>query len=99
MGGGPTAKGELNTHDGRKIPWSYSTRDGAEGTVKIDGQVFDLSKGGLLLVRTNGQQTQVEQLAVDLSKLKDGPLQKQLQSLGDAEPRIAEFFQEPQAGK
>ena len=51
------------------------------------------------LVRTNYQRTQVEQLAVDLSQLKDGPLREQLQSLGGAEPRIAEFFKEPQAGK
>src|SRR5262249_42430999 len=80
QGGGPTAKGELAAHDGRRIPWSCSTRDGAEGTVKIDGQAFDLTKGGLLLVRTNGQQTQVEQLAVDLSKLKGGPLREQVQS-------------------
>jgi hypothetical protein len=99
MGGWGTPKGELNAHDGRKIPWSYSTRDGADGTVKIDGQVFELTKGGILLVWTNDKETKVEQLAVDMSKLKDGPIREKLHSLGDAEPRIAEFFKEPQAEK
>ena len=90
-------QGELCALDGRTIAWSYSTKSGADGTVTIDGQSFDLKKGGVLLVWTNDKKTRVEQLAVEMSKLKDGPIGEKLESLGNAEPRIAAFFKEPRA--
>jgi hypothetical protein len=92
-------RGQLRAHDGREIAWSCSTRDGTNGTVTVDGQGFDLSKGALFLVATSDQKTKVEQVAVDLSNLQgnstpDYPFQEKLQALGEAQPRIAAFFKE-----
>ena len=99
---GLTFRGKLHALDGREIAWSCSTRDGAHGAVTVDGQRFDLSKGAVFLVSTQEQKTKVEQLAVDMSKLQGAsgpghPFREKLQALGDAEPRIAEFFKEPGA--
>jgi hypothetical protein len=92
-----TIRGQLHALDGREIAWSCSTRDGAQGAVTVDSQRFDLSKGSVFLVSTNDKKTKVEQLAVDMSKVQgrstpDHPLREQLQALGDAKPRIGEFF-------
>ena len=96
-GDGGIFRGQLRALDGREIAWSCSTRDGAQATVIVDSQRFDLSKGGVFLVSTNDKKTKVEQLAVDMSKLQgrstpDHPFREQLQALGDAQPGIAEFF-------
>jgi hypothetical protein len=105
-GGGEGAfRGRLHTLDGREIAWSCRTNDGTGGTVNIDGQRFNLSKGAVFLVSTNDKKTKVEQLAVDMSKLQgvsqpQGPsMREKLQALEDAEPRIAEFFKDSRALK
>jgi hypothetical protein len=77
---------------GREIAWSCRTKDGTNGTVTVDSQSFDLSKGGLFLVSTNGSQTKVEQLDVDVSKFRDGPAWEHSRALVEAEPRVAEFL-------
>jgi hypothetical protein len=102
---GGTFRGQLHALDGREIAWSCRTKDGTDGAVRVDGQRFDLSKGAVFLVRTNDKKTTVEQLAVDMSKLQGAsgpggtPMREKLQALGDAEPRIAEFFKDSRAGK
>jgi hypothetical protein len=97
-------RGQLRAHDKREIAWSCSTTDGTNGTVTVDGQRFDLSKGALFLVSTSDPTIKVEQIAVDLSKLQDNstldyPFQEKLQALGEAQPRIAAFFKESQTRK
>ncbi|MCX7049192.1 MAG: hypothetical protein NTX50_27370 [Candidatus Sumerlaeota bacterium] len=98
--GGGTSSGQLHAIDGRKIKWSCSTSDGTDGAVKVDGQRFDLRKGAVFLVSTKDKKTKVEQLAVDMSKLQgasgpqSAPMRGKLETLGNAAPRIAEFFKE-----
>jgi hypothetical protein len=97
-------RGQLHARDGREIAWTCSTKDGTDGTVTVDGQRFDLSKGALFLVSTSGKTTKLEQIAVDMSKLQghstpDHPFQEKLEALGSAQPPIAAFFKESQTGK
>jgi hypothetical protein len=92
LSGGPPARGQLRAKDGRVIAWSCT----AGGTVTIDGQGFELAKGGLFLVSTMENQIQVEQMAVDMSKLQGlrggaGPIK--LRELAKSEPRIEAFLQ------
>jgi hypothetical protein len=98
-GSGRTARGRLYAVDGRKIAWSCSTQDGTSGTVTIDGQQFDLAKGAVFLVSAMKDETRVEQLAVDMSKLQGGPVQDRLPALADTEPRIAAFFKKARGDK
>ena len=104
-GGGGEFRGQLHALDGREIAWSCRTKDGTDGTVTVDGQRFDLSKGAVFLVRTNDKKTKVEQIAADMSRLQGAwgpggtPMREKLQALGDTEPRIAEFFKDAQAAK
>ncbi|MCX7048429.1 MAG: hypothetical protein NTX50_23455 [Candidatus Sumerlaeota bacterium] len=81
------------------IEWSCHAKDGATGIVKVNGQAFDLGKGGLLLISANDNKTKVEQLTVDMSKLQDAVAIDGLQALAKAEPRIAEFLKAPKAEK
>ena len=91
--------------DEREMAWSCRTKDGTDGSVTVDGQRFDISKGAVFLVSTNDKKTKVEQLAVDMSKLQGAPhpqgasMREKLQALGGAEPRIAEFFKDSRALK
>jgi hypothetical protein len=57
----------------REVTWSSTTRDGKTGNVTVDGEEFDLSKGGLFLVSLMDNQTKVEQLGTDLSQLDGAP--------------------------
>lgn len=104
-GGSLGFRGQFRALDGRGIDWSCRTRDGVHGSVKVDGQRFDLSKGGLLLVSTDDRKTRVDQVAVDLTRLQvsrtlQGPsVAERLQALGDTEPRIAEFLRSSQAAE
>jgi hypothetical protein len=93
-GSGRTARGQLYAVDGRKIAWSCTTQDGTSGTVIIDGQQFDLGKGGVFLVSAKENKTKVEQLAVDMSKLQGDKMEDKLTAVGEAEPRIKAFLKE-----
>jgi hypothetical protein len=96
---GSRTQGQLNAADGRKIAWSCTTADGTSGTVVVDGQEFDLAKGGVLLISLRGNKTKVEQLAVEMSKLQGGPVHEKVRGLADEEPRIAAFFKGAQGGQ
>jgi hypothetical protein len=91
---GSTTRGRLNAVDGRKIAWSCTTVDGTRGTATIDGQQFDLANGAVFLVWAKEKKTKVEQLALDMSKLRGGPVPQKLRGLAEANPRIAAFFKE-----
>lgn len=94
------ARGKWRAPDGKRmIEWSCHAKDGATGIVKVNGQAFDLGKGGLLLISANDNKTKVEQLTVDMSKLQDAVAIDGLQALAKAEPRIAEFLKAPKAEK
>jgi hypothetical protein len=92
VNGGPPASGSLHAGRGREIEWSCATRDGARGTVTIDGQPFDLAKGAVFLVSTR-EKTQVEQLTVELSRLQGDDVRSRLVGLAETEPRVRAFLE------
>jgi hypothetical protein len=87
-------QGTFYAVDGRTIPWSCTTRDGAAGTVTIAGQEFELGKGAVFLISLKAGQTKVEQLAVDMSKLQGGKMEEKLNAVGETAPRIKAFLKE-----
>jgi hypothetical protein len=95
----PSAHGVLSAVDGRKIAWSCPTRDGASGTVTIAAQEFDLAKGGAFLISLKANQTKVEQIAVDMSKLQGGKMEEKLNAVSELEPRIKAFLKECRGDK
>jgi hypothetical protein len=67
--------------------------------VTVDGEQFDLGKGGLFLISLMDNQTKVEQLATDLSQLNGAPsnatglkLWHTFADLGKSEPRFQTFW-------
>jgi hypothetical protein len=95
----PGAQGVLSAVDGRKIAWSCPTGDGTSGTVTIAGQQFDLAKGAVFLISLKAKQTKVEQTAVDMSKLRGGKVEEELDAVGEPEPRIKAFLEQCRGGK
>jgi hypothetical protein len=97
-GGSMTAsentRGTLHAADGREVSWSCATPDGTGGTVTVAGQQFDLAKGAVFLVSLKGNQTKVEQLAVDMSRLQGGKVEEELDAVGESEPRVKAFLKE-----
>jgi hypothetical protein len=91
----PTSRGVWRTVDGRSLEWSCTTADGTGGTVAIAGQQFDLAKGGIFLVTAKANQTKVEQLALDMSKLRGDSVVRLLEDdfgKSEAGPRIQAFL-------
>jgi hypothetical protein len=93
-----TARGRWRAPAGRReIAWSCDTKNGTEGSVTVDGQNFDLSKGALFLVPTNETKAKVVQLAVDMSKLQGASVTERLRAMATTDARIADFLGETPA--
>ncbi len=58
--------GRLKSQDARLIDVNAFTADGRTGEVTIDGQKFDLAKGTLFLIKTDGGETQVKQSSLKI---------------------------------
>lgn len=85
---------QLNAADGRKIAWSGTT-----GALTIDSQSFDLAKGALFLVSPKGAETQVEQVAVDVSEWRGEGAVNKLRDLAKSEARVEAFLRSCREGK
>jgi serine/threonine protein kinase len=55
-------RGSASTADGRTYAWQLETKDERTGKFTVDRREYDLSKGTLLLVKTQGKTVQVLQL-------------------------------------
>lgn len=90
-----TNAGERSTYrvsrllpDDRRVDWQCRTEDGRTGSVTINGNKFDLAKGGLFLVSTKSGTIRVRQINPKSSKLTD------YDALAEAHPQIQQFFNE-----
>jgi hypothetical protein len=61
--------GTATARDGRGYSWQVSTRDGMTVHLEIDNRDYDCAQGALFVVRTKGGQTEIQQLARDLTHL------------------------------
>jgi hypothetical protein len=62
------AHGYAFAKDGRRVDWELEITDGGKSVrFSANGNEYDLSRGGLFLVKTKGGKTEVEQLNQDLS--------------------------------
>jgi hypothetical protein len=61
------SQGSVSAHDGRRVEWKLEITDGRNLKCWVNGKEYDLSKGGLFLVKTKGGKTEVEQVNQDLS--------------------------------
>ena len=83
--------GYAQAADGRQVNWQIETADGKSATFSIAGQPYDLAKGALFLVTTQGGKTQVQQLSFDLSKLP--AVHESCQTVADSSPDVSSFIQ------
>ena len=76
----------------REIQWTSRTKDGLIGTLTVDRQSFDLTKGALFLITTDDQSLGVQQLSVDMSQLQGASVSERLRIAATSDSRIAAFL-------
>ena len=86
-----TETGLVLAADGRQIDWKIETTDGKSAAFSIAGQPYDLAKGTLFLVTTQGGKTQVQQLVFDLSGLP--AVHESCQAIAGRSPDVSSFIQ------
>jgi hypothetical protein len=87
--------GSAQAADGRGYEYNVETSDGQQADFTIDGRPYDLEQGRLFLIRTAGDETQVQQLDLDLSGLT--PTNDGIVAFGRETPEIAAFIAESTA--
>jgi hypothetical protein len=64
-------QGSQSTTDGkRRLDWQTERSEGWNLKVRLNGKEYDVSKGAVFLVKTEGEKTEVEQLDKDVSSLQ-----------------------------
>ncbi len=74
----------------QRVEWECETTDGKTGKMIINGSSFELAKGALFLVSTQGGKVEVRQFQRDLLKVK--PDQESLERLLKDDPDVGSFF-------
>lgn len=86
---GEIARGGEVLAAGHRITYALRATGVDAGEATINGQVYDLARGGLFLVRTRGGVVEVRQLKRDLSGLAASG---EFKAFGRADREIVEFF-------
>src|SRR4051794_9936001 len=94
---GAEGDGYLDSHDGRRVEFSYAIEADGTGRVTVDGVDYDLAKGNVFLVRAEGGGSRVKQLRRDLGHLRLDP--EYFKSLGRSDAEISAFFTGTQTPK
>ena len=87
---GSNAWGAFTPAKGKKIKWEWKGAREKGGDFKLNGKPYDLAKGILLLVSTQGGEVRVTQLDVDLSKTE--PNEKGFRGLAKKHEKLAKFL-------
>ena len=87
--------GRLKNRTGRNVTFSFHLPSEDTGSVVIDSVDFDVTKGRLFLVKTEGPRTTVKQVDRDLSTIDLGL--KDFQQFGRKDAVIRGFFEEKPA--
>ena len=69
-GGEGKYEAELIRDDQKRVKFSCDLKDETNGTFAVDGQPFDLARGGLLLISAETNPARVEQFALDGAQFK-----------------------------
>jgi hypothetical protein len=94
--------GSEKLEDGRVLSFHCLTEDGSHGTIlfKLDGELFpdenpfQISGGGLFLLKTKGGRMEVQQLLIAIG---DGIIPDYLDQIVPSNPRIAQFIADANA--
>jgi hypothetical protein len=78
----------INNHT---FTWRLKTNDGETAQFSIDNQPFDLSNGSLLIVQSSGGNTEIKQLARDLTNVQADA--DSITEFGLSDPDILAFIQ------
>jgi len=85
------SEGYASAKDGRREDWKFETTDGGRSVkFSVNGKEYDLSSGGLFLVKTKGGKTEVEQLNQDLSAVQ--PDEESCRSFVRKDPAISKLL-------
>jgi hypothetical protein len=97
-GGAGRVQGSWETNDGRTLSWRCDTKNGTDGSFRVQGQTFDLSKGHVCLVDTSGGKVRVKQVKGDLSGIKPG-VSLDVHKLAAIDPAVSTFLAANGAGQ
>jgi hypothetical protein len=92
-----SVEGFFSSVDGKRIDWRWKAPREKGGDFQLDGTPYDLAKGTLFLVSTQGAQVRVTQLNVDLSKVQAD--KQGFEAFAKDQPRVAQFVAEAAARK
>ena len=87
--------GSVRDADGRGYAYSLESRDGIQADFAIDGVPYDLNRGKVFLVRVAGDETQIQQLDLELSGVS--PTNESIVAFGRETPEIATLMAESAA--
>jgi hypothetical protein len=76
--------------DGRRVDWELQTTDGRTVTCRLDGKEYDLAKGTLFLVKTQGGKREVEQVTRDLSAVQ--PTTESFKDFARKDPAVSKLI-------
>ena len=77
-------------NDGRGVVWEIGASQGEAVTISFDGKEYDLSKGALFLVKTNGGETEVRQLSTAVPDAGDE--YENFEAFAKTDPDVREFI-------
>jgi len=84
-------QGSQSSTDGkRRLDWQTERTEGWNVKVRLNGKEYDVSKGAVFLVKTEGEKTEVEQLAKDLSALQADP--KSVEEFARKDAAVSKFL-------
>jgi hypothetical protein len=72
------------------LDWQTERTEGWNVKVRLNGKEYDVSKGAVFLVKTEGEKTEVEQLAKDLSALQADP--KSVEEFARKDAAVSKFL-------
>jgi hypothetical protein len=87
---GVSCRGRLLGANGEVLTYQCESKDGKTGTATIEGQRYDLARGSLFLVATDGKTFRIKQLSRDLKNVQFN--QDSLSQLAQRDAEIKQFF-------
>ena len=88
---GSKQQGFLSSTDGKQhLDWQTERTEDWNIKVRLNGKEYDASKGPVFLVKTEGEKTQIEQLAKDLSALLIDP--KRVEDFARKDAAVSKFL-------
>lgn len=91
--------GSSNLANGRKLEISAKTDDGKQGKVKIGKETFDITKGSLFLISTQGTSPRVKRLTLNENEFPKKVQPDALMEYAKTHQKVMSFWTQQEPGK